>query len=342
MTAHVLFPAVGPAPASVEPAATRLLRDLGHDGPIITDALDMGALRELTGSVGEAAVRAIEAGADLLCLGLDPGLYTESYDALSRAVAAGRVRVEQLEESGARTRAMVAAVRDRQAAAGAVTDAAVARQALADLAELGAGIADAVVHVSGAGLVPLGPEAAPDVVDLRVRLDHAAGRTARHVQTAIAARWPGARMYADPPGGSSRGPGLDDDGLPVLIARFTRYGVSADLDRIGAERGAEFPGGCPAEDPASARRRAEPLVVITREPVPGSVERARLERLWAVRPDLVVVHTGLPGPVGDWFGTLSGGGPAVVVACGTGRANAAAAVARLSGRSRAGAVEKSQ
>jgi beta-N-acetylhexosaminidase len=71
--------------------------------------------------------------------------------------------------------------------------------------------------------------------------------------------------------------------------------------------------------------------VITREPVPGSAERARLEQLWAVRPDLVVVHTGLPGPVDDWFGTLSGGGPAVVVACGTGRANAAAAVARLQG-----------
>ncbi len=98
MTAHVLFPAVGPAPASVEPAATRLLRELGHDGPIITDALDMGALRQLTGSVGEAAVRAVEAGADLLCLGLDPALYTEAYDALSGAVASGRVRVERLEE----------------------------------------------------------------------------------------------------------------------------------------------------------------------------------------------------------------------------------------------------
>jgi beta-N-acetylhexosaminidase len=35
--------------------------------------------------------------------------------------------------------------------------------------------------------------------------------------------------------------------------------------------------------------------------------------------------------VDDWFGTLSGGGPAVVVACGTGRANAAAAVERLRG-----------
>ncbi|MFD6445016.1 glycoside hydrolase family 3 N-terminal domain-containing protein [Promicromonospora sp. NPDC060204] len=369
MTAHVLFPAVGPAPASIEPATTRLLRELGDDGPVVTDALDMGALHELTGSVGEAAVRAVEAGADLLCLGLDPALYTESYDALSRAVAAGRVSVERLEESGARTRALVGAVRARRAAVGAVTDADAARRALADLAELGAGIADAVVRVRGAHLVPLAPDARPDVVDLRVRLDHAAGRKARHVQTAIAEVWPGARQwpgadaadappdgrpdgltdglpdarpgglsYAPPDGlpeGSpearpgtlpeplSKGLGLDDDGLGVLIARFTRYGVSADLDRTGTERGAEFPEGAPL--------RAEPLVVITREPVPGSAERGRLERLWAVRPDLVVVHTGLPGPVGDWFGTLSGGGPAVVVACGTGRANAAAAVQRLRG-----------
>ncbi|MGW2094147.1 glycoside hydrolase family 3 N-terminal domain-containing protein [Promicromonospora sukumoe] len=333
MTAHVLFPAVGPAPASVEPAATRLLRELGHDGPIITDALDMGALRQLTGSVGEAAVRAVEAGADLLCLGLDPALYAEAYAALSRAVASGRVRVEQLEESGARTRALVTAVRDRRAVVGAVTDAAVAQRALAELADLGAGIADAVVHVRGARLVPLAPDAEPDVVDLRLRLDHAAGRTARHVQTAISATWPGSREWPGSgelwPGSRefsealSSGPGLDDDGLAVLIARFTRYGVSADLDRIGPERGAEFPDGAP--------RRAEPLVVITREPVPGSAERAGLEQLWAVRPDLVVVHTGLPGPVEDWFGTLSGGGPAVVVACGTGRANAAAAVERLRG-----------
>lgn len=311
MTAHVLFPAIGPAPASIEPAATRLLRELGHDGPIITDALDMAALRELTGSVGEAAVRAVEAGADLLCLGLDPALYTEAYDALDRAVAEGRLTVERLEESGERTRALVAAVRDRRSAAGVVTGVDAARRALAELSDLGASIADAVVHVRGARLVPLAPEAEPDVVDLRTRLDHAAGRTARHVQTAVAAAWPGARLVPEDDGRRFR---HDESGLAVPIARITRYGVSADLDRTGIERGADFP---------------EPLVVITREPVPGSAERARLEMLWAARPDLVVVHTGLPGPVDDWFGTLSGGGPAVVVACGTGRANAAAAVERL-------------
>ncbi|MFD2793008.1 glycoside hydrolase family 3 N-terminal domain-containing protein [Promicromonospora vindobonensis] len=349
MTAHVLFPALGPAPASVEPAATRLLRELGHHGPVITDALDMGALRQLTGSVGEAAVRAVEAGADLLCLGLDPALYTESYDALSRAVATGRLTVERLEESSARTRALVTAVRDRRAAAGTAAGVDVATAALADLSELGAQIADAVVHVRGGRLVPFAPGAEPDVVDLRTRLDHAAGRKAQHVQAAIAAAWPGSRVYPADGSGSGAGErtgdsavdgvvhgaadgeptelGLGEHGLAVLIARFTRYGVSADLDRTGTERGAEFP-----EGTVHDASRSEPLVVITREPVPGSAERARLEQLWAVRPDLVVVHTGLPGPVGDWFGTLSGGGPAVVVACGTGRANATAAVGRLRGR----------
>ncbi|WP_129789103.1 glycoside hydrolase family 3 N-terminal domain-containing protein [Promicromonospora panici] len=368
MTAHVVFPAIGPAPASVEPAATRLLRELGHDGPIITDALDMGALRKLTGSVGEAAVRAVEAGADLLCLGLDPVLYREAYDALSRAVASGRLTVGRLEESAARTRALVAAVRDRRAAAGTATGVGAAWEALAELSEVGASIADAVVRVRGGQLVPLAPEDRPDVVDLRTRLDHAAGRTARHVQAAVAAAWPGARLYPDGddmsggvdpgddapregasgevasggelPGGGAAEPkpvqlGLDERGLAVLIARFTRYGVSADLDRTGIKRGADFPEGA-----SRGVSRSEPLVVITREPVPGSAERSRLEQLWAVRPDLVVVHTGLPGPVDDWFGTLSGGGPAVVVACGTGRANAAAAVARLRDP-RAGRTSKS-
>ncbi|MDR7384332.1 glycoside hydrolase family 3 N-terminal domain-containing protein [Promicromonospora iranensis] len=335
MTAHVLFPALGPAPASIEPAATRLLRELGHAGPIITDALDMGALRQLTGSVGEAAVRAVEAGADLLCLGLDPALYTESYDALSRAVAAGRLTVERLEESATRTQALVTALRDRRSAAGTATGVDAAKEALADLSEVGACIADAVVHVRGARLVPLPPEAEPDVVDLRTRLDHAAGRIARHVQAAVGAAWPGARMTPDE-GGEMPGDGggdavagelgPDEHGLAVLIARFSRYGVSADLDRVGTKRGAEFPGVGPR-----VASRSRPLVVITREPVPGSAERTRLERLWAVRPDLVVVHTGLPGPVDDWFGALSGGGPAVVVACGTGRANAVAAVERLRG-----------
>src|SRR5690606_25840901 len=120
------------------------------------------------------------------------------------------------------TQTLAAAVRARRAVAGAVTDAAAATAALADLAEVGARLADAVVRVQGARLVPFAPDAEPSVVDLRTRLDHAAGRTAQHVQTAIQEAWPGARV-----GPAEIAPA--DPRLAVLIARITRYGVSADL-----------------------------------------------------------------------------------------------------------------
>jgi beta-N-acetylhexosaminidase len=133
------------------------------------------------------------------------------------------------------------------------------------------------------------------VVDLRVRLDHAAGRRAAHVQAAVAQRWPGARELPVDPGT-----------------------------------------GAPVREP-DARR---PLVVVTREPVPSSPEHAALARLWDARRDLVVVHTGVPGAAEEWFGVLPAGGPDVVLACGTGRANAAAAADLLAGllADRAGAA----
>ena len=60
----------GATPATLSPAAiTGLLRGtLGYDGVVVTDALDM---RAASGAIGipEAAVRALAAGADLLCLG---------------------------------------------------------------------------------------------------------------------------------------------------------------------------------------------------------------------------------------------------------------------------------
>src|SRR5690606_10828396 len=75
MTAHVLVPALGQGPASLSPWARPLLeRTIGGTfrGLLITDALDMAAVATDPGS-GEAAVRALEAGADLLCLGSSLG-----------------------------------------------------------------------------------------------------------------------------------------------------------------------------------------------------------------------------------------------------------------------------
>ena len=71
MTAHVKYPALDPkTPATLsEPILTGLLRNrLGFSGPVFSDDLEMGALKEF-GGPGGAAVRAISAGADglLIC-----------------------------------------------------------------------------------------------------------------------------------------------------------------------------------------------------------------------------------------------------------------------------------
>ena len=98
MTAHIAAPAVSGSdtPASLSPELTRWLREgLGFDGLIITDALEMGAVTQQFGS-GEAAVRALEAGADLL---LCPLNLAEAFGAVLDAVQTGRIPRERLEAS---------------------------------------------------------------------------------------------------------------------------------------------------------------------------------------------------------------------------------------------------
>ena len=82
MTAHLTVPAIEPEniPATVSRRVlTGLLREeLGFKGLIVTDAMDMAGLAKQFAS-GEASVRAIEAGADVLLMPPDP-------DAAIRAV----------------------------------------------------------------------------------------------------------------------------------------------------------------------------------------------------------------------------------------------------------------
>ena len=70
MTAHVVVPSIDSAPATLSAAhLTGLMRDeLGFDGLVITDALEMGAVADTVG-MEEGAVLALVAGADALCLG---------------------------------------------------------------------------------------------------------------------------------------------------------------------------------------------------------------------------------------------------------------------------------
>ncbi|WP_245658282.1 glycoside hydrolase family 3 protein [Microtetraspora malaysiensis] len=122
MTAHVAVPHLtGTAPATLSPAAlTTLLRgEMGYDGVVISDALDMHAISKSVG-LGGGAVLSLAAGADLLCLGPLPtqqeihGLLDE----IIRAVADGRLPLARLEEAAdrvARLREWFALARDEAA-----------------------------------------------------------------------------------------------------------------------------------------------------------------------------------------------------------------------------------
>jgi len=102
MTAHVAVPALAPPdlPATLSPAIlTGLLRDeLGFKGLVITDALEMGGIVKGF-PAGDAAVRAIEAGADTLLMPADP---EAAIRAVVAAVEHGRIKRARIEESVAK------------------------------------------------------------------------------------------------------------------------------------------------------------------------------------------------------------------------------------------------
>ncbi len=109
MTAHVAFPAIDTVPATISRRfLSGLLREeLGFGGVIITDALEMAAIGDSAASA-EGAVRALAAGADLLCLPGQWAAQQQARDSLARAVRDGAVPARRVEESAARVRALAA------------------------------------------------------------------------------------------------------------------------------------------------------------------------------------------------------------------------------------------
>ncbi|HWM74059.1 MAG TPA: glycoside hydrolase family 3 protein [Nocardioides sp.] len=110
MTAHVVVRCLDDRPATMSDTVIAILRDeLGFDGVVLSDALDM---RAISAGVGRAsgAVAALGAGVDLLCIGNpefpDPydaeAVLDETINAVERGVADGAVSVSRLEEASAR------------------------------------------------------------------------------------------------------------------------------------------------------------------------------------------------------------------------------------------------
>ena len=103
MTAHVQVPevlGVGAPPATLSPEfLTGLVRDdMGFDGVLFTDALTMRAITDMYG-IGEAAVRSVEAGADVI---LSPKDVPAAIGTVVAAVESGRLTRARIEASARR------------------------------------------------------------------------------------------------------------------------------------------------------------------------------------------------------------------------------------------------
>ncbi len=110
MSSHVCYPGLGepeglPATFSLRLIRGHLRQGLGFQGLILTDDMDMGALRECAPS-GEGAIRAVEAGHDLLLFCADQQAQREAFDALTNAYQKGRLGSETLESTVRRVGAL--------------------------------------------------------------------------------------------------------------------------------------------------------------------------------------------------------------------------------------------
>lgn len=218
MTAHITAPQWGDAPATLNPLVLGRLRESGFDGVIVTDALDMAAIRESVG-IGGGAVRALAAGADLLCIGnpTNPGErmlpdqderdYLQARDAVVAALRSGELDRGRVEEAAGRIAAMAALVRSRGPVAESPFDA--------------DAIADRALRIDGA--YAAFDDAPTTVIDLRRASSLAVDSAASHVALALAAGGQVLRLDA----------GASDAEIDA-VARFAGQGIVL-VDRIDAD-----------------------------------------------------------------------------------------------------------
>ena len=99
MVAHISTPAIigdnTPCSLSYKMITEILKGDLGYKGLVITDALNMGAIKNEYGAV-EAVIMAVKAGVDILLM---PEDFKECVAALENAVENGEITEERIDES---------------------------------------------------------------------------------------------------------------------------------------------------------------------------------------------------------------------------------------------------
>lgn len=156
MTAHIVFSSIEPRhiPATLSRLVlTEFLRnELKFQGVITTDCLEMNAISETVG-VGEGAVQALVAGADMIMVSHRLDRQKDAIDSIVKAVLNGRVDEERLVEAATRVRAL----RKRRLAQQSPMDASVSYDLFQESIGLQQNLcAEAVTIVSNdAGLIPV-------------------------------------------------------------------------------------------------------------------------------------------------------------------------------------------
>ncbi|WP_117209288.1 glycoside hydrolase family 3 N-terminal domain-containing protein [Allorhizocola rhizosphaerae] len=113
MTAHIRVPSLtGDDPATFNSGLlVDLLRgEFGFAGAVVTDALEMKGASLIAGSIERAAIRALQAGADLLCIGaeVDLALIERIAASIVDAMVSGELKQERVEEAADRCDALAA------------------------------------------------------------------------------------------------------------------------------------------------------------------------------------------------------------------------------------------
>jgi beta-N-acetylhexosaminidase len=263
MAGHLLVPCLDPdRPASLSrPVLTGLLREqLGFQGAVVTDALEMDAVARGE-TLPALAVRALAAGADVLCLGsrhTDEATVLAVRDALLEAVRTGVLCEERITDAAARVRAIpVVAARTGAGSGDGRSRESVRGDELRGEAAGGEGAAR-------------GAFAAVRALDLRGEVPPAAG--------------PPVVVTFDPP-------------PTVAVGRRTPWGI-AELaaDRMpGTLRHTLTPDTCDDGLDEALARADRPLVLVVRDAARHPWIAAGVERALERRPDAGVVEMGLPG-----------------------------------------------
>ena len=169
MTAHILFPALDPVrPATLSPIILdEILRgELGFDGAIISDSMNMLAMRTIYDPV-EAATEAINAGVDILMLAEEHYDHDDAYlerqvaliEGVREAVGVGRISEARLDQAVGRVLRLKAAIPEiatRPETVGSDAH----RQVEAAAAQAATGVLRGVTE-----LLPLRPETPPTLVN---------------------------------------------------------------------------------------------------------------------------------------------------------------------------------